>query len=820
MRSQTQTLLDQMEQEREVLSSTEIDTDSCPQSPRAPETVDSALEAVDAAVAVTEAAAAAVVAAATRTGALSMLTQRHALSHTLPPVITEKPAPPPQPPPLIPGSRQRFPAETQHCCADNSLACIWHGSVPEVSWAAPGHEGMAAPFVGPSETVAIESITESSQASCDSISSSASPCITHCRLAANLDASLAGTGSGIGGAVDFGGPTSQGTAWLLGAAAGGEGANRGQSNYHGAGAASAAAITVGDSDNAGDDGVWDGPWRYHLQEMRAEASGHAVDGSDGSVLEPAVSISHACAAAGPATPTLQVCSMPRLSLGSPLQPDTWSSSFERRLLQEDGEPAGQPVAHEGASPGEHSGGHQSRDAGIRPMPTLLEEDEDCRLAGKHMPPAAIATPDPGTLPASDREPGDGAGASRAGLAAQPGVPPVSTESAQSAPRTAAAAAVAVAAAALAPPGAAQTTAMAPGSPARPLSPSRLASGGCLDGRHLVPPAQGGDYDWRLGNVSRPLERLMFGESQSQRASSLCGAMMEDMLDTLSQQEECQRIFAVPTPLVSGAEARVQGMPAEANIAPTAVNASSSRPHKLGQRSVGWFVVRNRGGEDAFLRLPVEDEEKLTSALESAHASLRPVRARRGVPTAAYAAARSAALYQALRNALGTEDIGALRCAPLDGELARSLPLELLCPGVRVAHLPAAASSGGRFALAGAALQRAKASVEGLLRDSGPAVFKVGITCNPPMRWRAYERDGYAGLHLVFGAEDPGAVQMMEAALIDAFRGRLGCRNIARGGEGPVGRGPFFTYLALAPCGEGVGVAVGMGTARKRGRQAP
>lgn len=63
------------------------------------------------------------------------------------------------------------------------------------------------------------------------------------------------------------------------------------------------------------------------------------------------------------------------------------------------------------------------------------------------------------------------------------------------------------------------------------------------------------------------------------------------------------------------------------------------------------------------------------------------------------------------------------------------------------------------------------------------VFKIGITCTPLVRWRAYDREGYQQMHLLHVTEEPGLVQMLEAALISEFQHRAGCRNVARGGEG-------------------------------------
>lgn len=137
----------------------------------------------------------------------------------------------------------------------------------------------------------------------------------------------------------------------------------------------------------------------------------------------------------------------------------------------------------------------------------------------------------------------------------------------------------------------------------------------------------------------------------------------------------------------------------------------------------------------------------------------------------------------------------------------------------------------------------------ILRSEAPVVFKIGITCTPFVRWRAYEREGYQQMHLLHVTEEPGLVQMMEAApgilnrsvrkedlvakachwqnsqfvlcivlvhdmqnwfvfcclssgksnkgpkaalcqitqaLISEFQGRPGCRNVAKGGEGRTG----------------------------------
>lgn len=282
-------------------------------------------------------------------------------------------------------------------------------------------------------------------------------------------------------------------------------------------------------------------------------------------------------------------------------------------------------------------------------------------------------------------------------------------------------------------------------------------------------------DWQPGDINRPLERLMFGESPSQE--TLGNAMLGELLDTPPEVDMA----------AAECENRGGGMPQ-----------ASAREVSSGPRLAVWYMERPRGEETTLVRADENQESILSRALATALAGLRRTFAPRE-------------LSAALRRALGGVDISGLRCVPLDGQLAGRLPPELVGdPRVSAVRLPGGKAM-VRPALAGAALSRAKAIVEEILRMSGPAVFKIGITCSPLMRYRAYEREGYGSMHLLHATEEPGAVQMLEAALIDAFQGRVGCRNVARGGEGPVGRAPYFAYLALAPCGNGVGLM------RKRGR---
>lgn len=281
-------------------------------------------------------------------------------------------------------------------------------------------------------------------------------------------------------------------------------------------------------------------------------------------------------------------------------------------------------------------------------------------------------------------------------------------------------------------------------------------------------------DWNVGRVARPLERVMFGESPGLEKPSL---VIDELLDSPSDREDL--------PLSANASARLT--PTLTGFGPLAA----------------WFVERREGNASLVDRVSREDEVELDQALALALATTRcQARGNRDK--------QFKELYLALQKSLGTE-IDGLRCVPLDGDVARRMPPELSDPCVLTERLPSFKT--GR-SLAGSSLQRAKASVEALL-SAGPAVFKIGITCSPLLRWRSYAREGYAKMHLIHAAEEPATVQMLEAALIDAFRGRSGCRNVASGGEGPTGRPPHFTYLALAPCGSGVGVGRARNLAKAR-----
>jgi len=84
----------------------------------------------------------------------------------------------------------------------------------------------------------------------------------------------------------------------------------------------------------------------------------------------------------------------------------------------------------------------------------------------------------------------------------------------------------------------------------------------------------------------------------------------------------------------------------------------------------------------------------------------------------------------------------------------------------------------------------------------PAVYKIGITENVINRWNgklySYKRDphdDWQQLVVLYVGSDSVQCGLIEAHLIDRFRGRSGCRNVLRGGEtAKPGPGPFFTYV--------------------------
>jgi hypothetical protein len=103
-------------------------------------------------------------------------------------------------------------------------------------------------------------------------------------------------------------------------------------------------------------------------------------------------------------------------------------------------------------------------------------------------------------------------------------------------------------------------------------------------------------------------------------------------------------------------------------------------------------------------------------------------------------------------------------------------------------------------LAGLVANHCLQSIDKLL-SSGPATFKIGLTCDPGHRW-ANERYGYMGsglysrmVVLAETATCEGAA-FLEAMLIRHYADKLGCQNNSKGGEGThsASSGPCFVYL--------------------------
>lgn len=126
-----------------------------------------------------------------------------------------------------------------------------------------------------------------------------------------------------------------------------------------------------------------------------------------------------------------------------------------------------------------------------------------------------------------------------------------------------------------------------------------------------------------------------------------------------------------------------------------------------------------------------------------------------------------------------------------------VPEELLVQEISAARLPER-----MHMRSGHCLSLAKKSVRDVLDQYGQTTgFKIGITANPVQRWVFYERDGYQKMHLLYAADEPHSVAMMEAALIDICSSEAGCANVATGGEGPpmTDAGPSFVYIVLKDC---------------------
>ena len=89
-----------------------------------------------------------------------------------------------------------------------------------------------------------------------------------------------------------------------------------------------------------------------------------------------------------------------------------------------------------------------------------------------------------------------------------------------------------------------------------------------------------------------------------------------------------------------------------------------------------------------------------------------------------------------------------------------------------------------------------------LYSKHPAVFKVGITRNPVIRWSTgYAKDTsiqWTEMKVLALLPDPLSAGLVEASLIHRFEGCPGNQNIRKGGEGVdlSGEGPYFVYVVF------------------------
>ena len=321
-----------------------------------------------------------------------------------------------------------------------------------------------------------------------------------------------------------------------------------------------------------------------------------------------------------------------------------------------------------------------------------------------------------------------------------------------------------------------------------------------------------DPCWNIGGFGdAPLDNLMFGSQPDSpcRLARQARQMIEEALEPLTAAEhrrsDAMKIGRQRLSIRDG-DNEVLWWPKLPDVLPL-----------VGEETlVSWFYKSVRGVQTipTISRVPEVDEAVMNSALRTAMQSTRQRRtgtkssssssiapmpviaAPPGAPSAVLAAAAAGpdGYWAAFRAAMsGDVLVNGLTCVPCTKTILRFVPAQLLDPKIVAARLPERMNM-----LSGVCLQLAKASIRDLMDScSPPLVFKIGITCNPVQRWQSYEQEGYTKFHLLYCSDESGSVKMLEAALIDMFQTVPGCRNVAKGGEGPSGRGPHFTYLALA-----------------------
>lgn len=110
------------------------------------------------------------------------------------------------------------------------------------------------------------------------------------------------------------------------------------------------------------------------------------------------------------------------------------------------------------------------------------------------------------------------------------------------------------------------------------------------------------------------------------------------------------------------------------------------------------------------------------------------------------------------------------------------------------QLPAA------HATAGKVLQHSLKIMDDLLDTHAPAIFKVGFTHNPAWRWSndlygyAKSVEKYSNMIVLYITDEPWGPAMLEAALIQHYRGILVCKSL------PVACGSFAQYFSAALIG--------------------
>ena len=81
------------------------------------------------------------------------------------------------------------------------------------------------------------------------------------------------------------------------------------------------------------------------------------------------------------------------------------------------------------------------------------------------------------------------------------------------------------------------------------------------------------------------------------------------------------------------------------------------------------------------------------------------------------------------------------------------------------------------------------------------IFKIGISAIPLKRWELYQSRNYKFFTIIYCNSNLGVIEMCEAYLIKCYGCIVGCRNVAKGGEGACESRsyppPYFLYLAGA-----------------------